>query len=112
MAESNDSDFVKDESATPDSPEKPEKKKKKGRKKKKRGCGFFLLLLLLLAGVAAGIQASGGADFRPFVYEVLPKIPFVSKGSGKLFFTLSAGFTSVNAPVDHNHRQHYLIIFL
>ena len=71
MAESNDSDFVKDESTTPDSPEKPEKKekKKKGRKKKKRGCGFFLLLLLL-AGVAAGIQASGGADFRPFVYEV------------------------------------------
>lgn len=85
MAESNDSDFVKDESATPDSPEKPEKKekKKKGRKKKKRGCGFFLLLLLL-AGVAAGIQASGGADFRPFVYEVLPKIPFVGRSLSEL----------------------------
>jgi flagellar motility protein MotE (MotC chaperone) len=47
------------------------------RKKKKRGCGFFILLTLLAVGVAAGLQASGGVDLRPYVYPVVPRIPYI-----------------------------------
>ena len=47
---------------------------------------------------------------RPLVTP-LPKIPFVSKGSGKLFFTLSAGFTSVKAPALGSELNLTLISF-
>lgn len=62
-------------SAAQDSPSPPEGGKKGKKKKKSKGCGFFLLMLLLIAGVAAGMQAVGAADFRPWVYRVVPRIP-------------------------------------
>jgi flagellar motility protein MotE (MotC chaperone) len=76
MAEPQDRELTDIESATPEvavAPEKPRKKKKK----KKRGCGFFILLALFAAGAAAGLQASGSVDLRPFVYSVAPRIPKV-----------------------------------
>ena len=51
----------------------------KKKKKKKRGCGFFLFLIMLAAGAAAGLQASGGVDLRPYVYPVVPKIPYAGE---------------------------------
>ena len=76
MADLLDDELMTEESATPQPASRPEKPKA-GKKKKKRGCGFFLLLMLLAAGVAAGVQASGGADLRPYVYEIVPRIPVV-----------------------------------
>ncbi|GHV30428.1 hypothetical protein FACS1894167_11250 [Synergistales bacterium] len=53
-------------------------KKKDGKKKKKgKGCGFLILLAILAAGAAAGVQASGAMDLRPYVYPVIPKLPLV-----------------------------------
>jgi flagellar motility protein MotE (MotC chaperone) len=49
------------------------------KKKKRKGCGFFIVLLLLVSGLAAGLQASGGVDLRPYVYPVVPRIPYVGK---------------------------------
>jgi flagellar motility protein MotE (MotC chaperone) len=56
----------------------------KKKKKKRRGCGFFIILLLLASGIAAGLQASGGVDLRPYVYPVVPKIPYVGEGLSEL----------------------------
>jgi len=78
MAEPQDREEFGMESATPESSAAPEKArggKKQQKKKKKRGCGFFILLLLLAAGTSAGLQLSGSVDFRPFVYNVVPKLP-------------------------------------
>ena len=73
MADTQDLEKFEEGSAAPDAREKSGKKKKK----KKRGCGFFILMLLLACGVAAGIQASGGMDFRPVLYPLIPRIPKV-----------------------------------
>ncbi|MDR1965448.1 MAG: MgtE intracellular region [Synergistaceae bacterium] len=68
-----------DESATPD-PRPARDTGKPGKKKKgKRGCGFFLVLMLLAIGLAAGLQASGGVDLRPYVYPIVPHIPGVGQ---------------------------------
>ncbi len=74
---SRDKDIMQDESAAPESRDDKATSKDGKKKKKKRGCGFFILALLLASGAAAGIQASGGYDFRPYVYEAVPKIPKV-----------------------------------
>lgn len=74
MADTQRDDIIGESSATPESRVEKSGKKKK---KKKRGCGFFIMLLLLAAGVAAGVQLSGGMDFRPAVYTVIPKLPFI-----------------------------------
>jgi flagellar motility protein MotE (MotC chaperone) len=57
---------------------------KKKKKKKRKGCGFFIILLLLASGIAAGLQASGGVDLRPYVYPVVPKIPYVGEELARL----------------------------
>ncbi|MDR3164102.1 MAG: MgtE intracellular region [Synergistaceae bacterium] len=56
----------------------------KKKKKKRRGCGFFIILLLLAAGIAAGLQASGTVDLRPYAYPIVPKIPYVGKEMSRL----------------------------
>ncbi|MDR1651157.1 MAG: MgtE intracellular region [Synergistaceae bacterium] len=77
MAESDDRNIAEELSAASD-PRLSTAAGKPGKKKKKRrGCGFFILLTLLAAGAAAGLQASGGVDLRPYVYPVVPKIPYV-----------------------------------
>lgn len=76
MADLQDNEPTIEGSAAPQPLDKPEKGKG-GKKKKKRGCGFFLILSLLVAGLAAGLQASGGADLRPFVYLAVPRIPLI-----------------------------------
>jgi len=79
MADENERNIV-DESAAPEPKAAPKKSSGGGKKqKKKRGCGFFLLLMLLATGVAAGLHASGAVDLRPFVYSVVPKIPYVGE---------------------------------
>ncbi|MDR0653029.1 MAG: MgtE intracellular region [Synergistaceae bacterium] len=55
----------------------------KKKKKKRRGCGFFIILLLA-SGVAAGLQASGAVDLRPYVYPVVPKIPYAGEELSRL----------------------------
>jgi flagellar motility protein MotE (MotC chaperone) len=77
MAELDDRNITEEGSAAnePSSPKPTGKLGKK--KKKKRGCGFFIILTLLAAGAAAGLQASGSVDLRPYVYPVVPKIPYV-----------------------------------
>ena len=81
MADLQNNDIIGENSATPESREEKGGKKKK---KKKRGCGFFIMLLLLVAGVAAGLQMSGGMDFRPAVYTVIPRVPFVGPQMARL----------------------------
>jgi flagellar motility protein MotE (MotC chaperone) len=54
------------------------------KKKKRKGCGFFITLLLLASGIAAGLQASGGVDLRPYIYPAVPKIPYVGDDLSKL----------------------------
>jgi flagellar motility protein MotE (MotC chaperone) len=76
MAESNNIN-ISEEGSAANEPRSTGKTGKK--KKKKRGCGFFIMLTLLAAGAAAGLQASGGADLRPYVYPVVPKIPYVGE---------------------------------
>lgn len=71
MADTQDLEKFEEGSAAPDAREKSGKKKKK----KKRGCGFFILMLLLACGIAAGLQASGGMDFRPVLYPLIPRVP-------------------------------------
>ncbi|MDR3354044.1 MAG: MgtE intracellular region [Synergistaceae bacterium] len=66
-----------EESAADDFSQASAKGKKK--KSKKRGCGFFILMLLLAAGAAAGVQASGAVDLRPFVFYLLPRLPKVGQ---------------------------------
>ncbi|MDR1579683.1 MAG: hypothetical protein LBS35_04950, partial [Synergistaceae bacterium] len=56
----------------------------KKKKKKRKGCGFFIILLLLASGIAAGLQASGAVDLRPYVYPVVPKIPYVGDEMSRL----------------------------
>ncbi|MDR2780048.1 MAG: MgtE intracellular region [Synergistaceae bacterium] len=56
----------------------------KKKKKKRKGCGFFIVLLLLVSGIAAGLQASGGVDLRPYVYPIIPKIPYAGEELSKL----------------------------
>jgi flagellar motility protein MotE (MotC chaperone) len=85
MAETEDRELFEPDSATPEprstfGKNRGEDKKKK---KKRRGCGFFILLLLAV-GVAAGIQASGSADLRPWVYPLIPEIPVVGESLMKL----------------------------
>jgi flagellar motility protein MotE (MotC chaperone) len=77
MAELNDKNVTEEGSAA-NEPRPPATAGKPGKKKKKkRGCGFFIMLTLLAVGAAAGLQASGGVDLRPYVYPVVPKIPYV-----------------------------------
>ena len=80
MADADERNLKDEGSAAPESQPAPRDIRSGGKKKKKkRGCGFFLLLILLVAGVAAGIQASGAVDFRPYVYYVVPRIPYVGE---------------------------------
>ncbi|MDR1137131.1 MAG: MgtE intracellular region [Synergistaceae bacterium] len=76
MAELNDKDIAEEESAA-NEPRPVTTGYQGKKKKKKRGCGFFILLTLLAVGAAAGLQASGGVDLRPYVYPVVPRIPYV-----------------------------------
>jgi flagellar motility protein MotE (MotC chaperone) len=86
MADFQERDRPEDISATPEPKPTPDIGKiGKKKKKKKRGCGFFLVLLLLIAGAAAGLQASGGVDLRPYVYPIVPKIPKVGPELAKFF---------------------------
>lgn len=80
MADLQRNDIIGDDSAAPE----PREQKSGKKKKKKRGCGFFIMMLLLVSGVAAGIQASGGMDFRPMVYSVVPKLPIIGKQAASL----------------------------
>ena len=86
MADTDERNFIDDESAAPESKAAPPKISA-GRKKKKKnnGCGFFLLLMLLAVGVASGLHASGAVDLRPYVYSVVPRIPYVGETLKDLF---------------------------
>ncbi|MDR3321782.1 MAG: hypothetical protein LBS93_04975 [Synergistaceae bacterium] len=84
MAEALDNVTRRTDSATPESSDAPVKAQGKKKKKKKSGCGFFILLALLAIGASAGLQASGGFDFRPVVYPMVPKIPGVGEDLKKL----------------------------
>ncbi|MDI9370225.1 MAG: MgtE intracellular region [Synergistaceae bacterium] len=57
------------------------KKKVKAKKKKKKTgkLGILLLALAVLAGVGAGMHFAGTWDARPYVYEIVPRIPWVGK---------------------------------
>ncbi|MDR1966064.1 MAG: MgtE intracellular region [Synergistaceae bacterium] len=81
MADLQERNSRNDEPAAPDLQSPPEESKagRKKKKKKKRGCGFFIATALLAAGVAAGLQASGGVDLRPYVYPVVPKVPYIGE---------------------------------
>ena len=80
MAEAQERNLREDIPAAPDpKPASEEAGYWKKKKKKKSGCGFFLFLIMLAIGAAAGLQASGGADLRPYVYQVVPKIPYVGE---------------------------------
>jgi flagellar motility protein MotE (MotC chaperone) len=79
MADAQNERRYEDESATPES-RPPSVKGGKKKKKKRRGCGFFIMALILAAGIAAGIQASGAVDLRPFVFTVIPMLPKVGPG--------------------------------
>ncbi|MDR3281075.1 MAG: MgtE intracellular region [Synergistaceae bacterium] len=85
MAELQERNITEEGSAPLDPKSLPESGKTgKKKKKKKRGCGFFLILLLLAIGAAAGLQASGGVDLRPYVYQVIPRIPEVGPELARL----------------------------
>jgi|GEM_PF-454298 len=85
MADIHEDELNREGSATAQSDGKPEKKAAAGKKKKKkRGCGFLFLLMLLTSGIAAGVQMSGGADLRPYVYEIVPRIPWVGNSLREL----------------------------
>jgi flagellar motility protein MotE (MotC chaperone) len=77
MAEPDDRNIAEEGSAANEPRSSATAGKSGKKKKKKRGCGFFIILTLLAAGAAAGLQASGGVDLRPYVYPVVPKIPYV-----------------------------------
>jgi flagellar motility protein MotE (MotC chaperone) len=76
MADMQTNNIDGDNSAAPESRDEKTGKKKK---KKKRGCGFLIALLFVVAGAAAGLQLSGGVDFRSGVYTVIPRIPFIGR---------------------------------
>ena len=40
--------------------------------------------MLLISGAAAGLQASGGVDLRPYVYPIVPKIPSIGPSLAEL----------------------------
>lgn len=84
MADIRNDELTTEESASPQPLDKPEKARPGKKKKKKRGCGFLLLMMLLAGGVAAGVQLSGGADLRPYVYEIVPRIPVVGSRAAEL----------------------------
>ncbi|MDR3332644.1 MAG: hypothetical protein LBT08_08445 [Synergistaceae bacterium] len=95
MADIQDNDFSREESAAPDSRLSSDKMKggKKKKKKKGRGCGFFILLLILAVGAAGGIQLSGQYDFRNYVYPVVPMLPLIGPELAKFIpeeYTLTA----------------------
>ena len=46
-------------------------------KKNRSGFKFFLFFTLLAAGVVTGLHHSGIIDIRPFMWNIIPKIPFV-----------------------------------
>jgi flagellar motility protein MotE (MotC chaperone) len=80
MADLQERNLRNDEPAAPDPQPSPvESKAARKKKKKKRGCGFFIVAVLLAAGVAAGLQASGGVDLRPYVYPVVPRVPYIGE---------------------------------
>jgi len=80
MADADERNLRNDGSAAPELQAAPtEGKIGRKKKQKKSGCGFFLFLILLAAGVAAGLQASGAVDLRPYVYSVTPRIPYVGE---------------------------------
>ncbi|MCL2767221.1 MAG: MgtE intracellular region [Synergistaceae bacterium] len=45
--------------------------------KKRRKLKYFLFFTLLLAGLITGLHNSGIIDVRPFIWTVVPKIPFI-----------------------------------
>ena len=79
MADENGRNSIDKETAAPEPKAASLKSGGGKKKKKKRGCGFFLFLILLAAGAAAGFQASGAVDLRPYVYAVVPKIPYIGE---------------------------------
>ncbi|GHS93992.1 hypothetical protein AGMMS50276_05670 [Synergistales bacterium] len=63
-----------------DADEQQESRPVAPKKQKKRGkAGVFFLSLLLAIGAASGLHFSGMWDGRPFLWEFLPKIPYVGK---------------------------------
>jgi flagellar motility protein MotE (MotC chaperone) len=57
--------------------EAPASKKKKKKKRGKGGLLFFMLLLAL--GTGTGLHFSGLWDARPFLWGIVPKIPYVGQ---------------------------------
>lgn len=51
----------------------------KKKKKPKKGRKLILILFVLFIGACVGLQISGGADLRPFVYPIIPKLPLVGE---------------------------------
>ena len=45
--------------------------------KSRRGLKFFIFFVLLITGIIVGMHTSGTVDIRPFVWNVVPKIPFI-----------------------------------
>jgi flagellar motility protein MotE (MotC chaperone) len=86
MAEARERDIREDITAAAEPRISPDEGRtgSKKKKKKRRGCGFFIIMLLLASGIAAGLQASGAVDLRPYVYPVVPKIPYAGEGLSKL----------------------------
>jgi flagellar motility protein MotE (MotC chaperone) len=85
MAEAQERDIREDIPAAAEHRTSPDEIRTVGKKKKKKrkGCGFFIILLLA-SGIAAGLQASGAVDLRPYVYPVVPKIPYVGEELSRL----------------------------
>jgi flagellar motility protein MotE (MotC chaperone) len=66
---------------------------KSAKKKKKRGKGrLFFFLLLLAFGAGTGLHFSGLWDARPWVWGVVPQIPYVG-GSIARFFKIPEQYT-------------------
>lgn len=70
-------------------------KRSKPKKKKKHRLRTLLLFIILLGGVGVGLQMSGSVDLRPYVYEIVPKLPLVGESLSSAIgvpeiYTLSA----------------------
>jgi flagellar motility protein MotE (MotC chaperone) len=86
MAEAQERNIREEKPAAADSGASPDEGRAGGKKKKKKrkGCGFFIVMLLLASGIAAGLQASGAVDLRPYLYPAVPKIPYVGDEMSRL----------------------------
>lgn len=64
--------------------EKPSPAAKKKKKKSGKGLKFLFILFILGIGACVGLQVSGGADLRPFVYTIVPRLPIVGESLTEL----------------------------